>query len=309
VNVNLAREAAEIAARAAAGAHTTRAEMQVTGTSFRVLAGAIPSLDLLGYKQFHVANEVVRYACHLFELSSGRPIAIVDGQHVTGYRTAASAAVAVGGVFDPGTAVRVAIVGSGLEARHGLAAVAAVRPVASATVFSPNPTSRDSFAREMAAELGIPVTAASTVAEAAAGCDLVYAATDSRGRVVVERGDLHGVRMLVTVGSTIPIQRETAAAVFGAAASLVVDTRDAFAASGDLIAAYDQPPKFLSLGELISVDSAMPGGLIIYKSIGSAEQDLVLASCLAELAVERGFGTRVKAVSTGRLLSKGRARK
>jgi len=152
--------------------------MQVTGTSFRVLAGAIPSLDLLGYKQFHVANEVVRYACHLFELSSGRPIAIVDGQHVTGYRTAASAAVAVGGVFDPGTAVRVAIVGSGLEARHGLAAVAAVRPVASATVFSPNPTSRDSFAREMAAELGIPVTAASTVAEAAAGCDLVYAATD-----------------------------------------------------------------------------------------------------------------------------------
>jgi len=113
----------------------------------------------------------------------------------------------------------------------------------------------------------------------------------------------------VTVGSTIPIQRETAAAVFGAAASLVVDTRDAFAASGDLIAAYDQPPKFLSLGELISVDSAMPGGLIIYKSIGSAEQDLVLASCLAELAVERGFGTRVKAVSTGRLLSKGRARK
>jgi alanine dehydrogenase len=309
VNVDLAREAADVAARAAAGAYTTRAEMQVAGTSFRVLVGAIPSLDLLGYKQFHVADEVVRYVCHLFELSSGRPTAMVDGQHVTGYRTSASAAVAVAGIFAPGTPLRVAIVGSGLEARHGLAAVAAARTVASARVFSPSPSSREAFAREMSAELGIPVTAADTVAEAAEGCDLVYAGTDSRGRVVVELGDLPGVRMLVTVGSTIPAQRETAADVFGAASLLVVDTPDAFHASGDLIAAYDRPPAHLSLGELISGESALPEGLLIYKSIGSAEQDVVLASYLSQLAVERGYGTQVKAVSTGRLLSQGRAEK
>lgn len=306
VNTDLAREAASAAAIAAADAHTTRAEIQTTGASFRVLVGAIPSLNLLGYKQFHVADEVVRYVCHLFELSSGRPISMVDGQFITGYRTAAASAVAVGEVFDPHTPLRVAIVGSGLEARHGLAAVAAVRPVASATVFSPNPASRASFASAMSAQLGIPVTPASSVAEAAAGCDLVYAATDSRGRVVVERDDLIGVRMLVTVGSTIPVQRETSASTFAAAALLVVDTPDAFTSSGDLIAADGATAPHVSLGELVSGDLDLPSGLIVYKSIGSAEQDLVLASRLSDLAVERGFGTRVRAVSTGRLLSQGK---
>jgi alanine dehydrogenase len=308
VDCKVAYDAALTAALADPGPVTGRTEIQSNGTSLRVLVGALPSLDVIGYKQFHVAGEVVRYLCHPFELSTGRPIAILDAQHVTGFRTAASSAVAVGAVFEAAHALDVAVVGSGLEARHGLEAVASAQKVRSARVYSPNPVRREAFAEEMSEVLGLPVDAADSVAAAARNVDLVYAATDSRREVVVGLDEIEDAKMLVTVGSTIPTQRETAAEVFRRADRLIVDTPDAFSASGDLIAAYpQQQPRSLSLKDALADESAVAGELVVYKSIGSAEQDLVLAAQVVSLAAGRGVGTRRSSLSAERMLSKGSA--
>jgi alanine dehydrogenase len=307
LTVEIAHEAAVVAAEVAPDVISGRTELEIEDGMFRMLAGAIPALDVVGYKQFHAAQGMVRYLCHLFELSTGRPIAIMDAQHITGYRTAGSAAAAVQAFFGATEPVAVAIVGSGAEARHGLKALAAAISISSVRVFSPNPGRREAFAADMSAALGREVSAAASVAEAARGCDLVYAGTDSGGRVVIEAGDLdQSVRMLVTVGSTIPPQRETAPAVFEGAARLVVDTPDVFTSSGDMIAAFaGEPPAFTRLGEWLAAPETGADGLVVYKSIGSAEQDLVLAWRVASLAAERGVGTHVPPVSTERVLSKG----
>jgi ornithine cyclodeaminase/alanine dehydrogenase-like protein (mu-crystallin family) len=161
----------------------------------------------------------------------------------------------------------------------------------------------------MSAELGVEVSAAESVADATRGCDLVYAGTDSGGRIVIAAGDLDaGVRMLVTVGSTVPPQRETAPEILQGAAVLVADTPDVFTSSGDMIAAFPEDPRdHVLLGDWLASPVSDPGGLLVYKSIGSAEQDLVLAWRVAALAAERGVGARVPSVSTERVLSKGLA--
>jgi alanine dehydrogenase len=309
LTLEVAHDAAVIAAKAAPEAITGRTELEPPGGMFRVLVGAIPALDLVGYKQFHVANGRVRYLCHLFEMSTGRPTAVLDAQHITAYRTSGSAAAAVQAFFGSEEALEVAVAGSGAEARHGLRAVAAAVTVRTARVFSPNPGRREAFATDMSAELGIEVTAAESVAEATRGCDLVYAGTDSGGRIVIEAGDLDAsVRMLVTVGSTVPPQRETAPELLQGAAVLVVDTPDVFTSSGDMIAAFPAGPRdHVLLGDWLESPVRDPGGLAVYKSIGSAEQDLVLAWRVATLAAERGVGTPAVSVSTERVLSKGLA--
>jgi ornithine cyclodeaminase/alanine dehydrogenase-like protein (mu-crystallin family) len=147
----------------------------------------------------------------------------------------------------------------------------------------------------MTGELGLPVLAAGSVRDCLDGADLGYSATTSRGAVVIGSGDLEGLRMLATIGSTNPQQREVAGDVFGAADDFVLDTHDALTASGDLVeaAASASLPEVTLLGDFLG--RAPRDGFVIYKSIGGAEQDLILAYDVLTRARERGMGTIAEA--------------
>lgn len=293
IDADLALAAAERTAAAVAAGRTGsgRAEVRADGAWLRVLPGVLPDLDLIGYKAFHGApGNGVRYLCHLFRLSTGEPLGVVDAARVTALRTAAHASLAVRHAFGD-RPIRAGVVGSGHEARQGLRALARSVQVSSAAVFSPRPESRRRYATEMTEELGLPVVAAGSVRECLDGADLGYSATTSRGAIVIGPDDLEGLPMLATIGSTNPHQREVAGAAFGAAAELVLDTRDALTTSGDLIegaATRSLPADVCLLGEYLS--RAPKGGFVIYKSIGGAEQDLILAYEVLMLARSKGVG-------------------
>ena len=63
-------------------------------------------------------------------------------------------------------ASRVALFGSGKQARTNLEGVACVRTIKRACVFSPNPSHRKAFAVEMSGKLGFEVIPASSPEEA-----------------------------------------------------------------------------------------------------------------------------------------------
>ena len=73
----------------------------------------------------------------------------------------------------------VGVLGAGGQARHHLAAFAAVFPLERAKVFSPTPENRVRFAREMGKVLGFPVEAVESSREAIQGVDIVVTATNS----------------------------------------------------------------------------------------------------------------------------------
>jgi ornithine cyclodeaminase/alanine dehydrogenase-like protein (mu-crystallin family) len=299
--VPAARVAAE--ARAGGGVETRRTTLPYAGGWMRVMAGVVPSLGIFGYKEFHLSQDnSVRYAVHLFELATGRPLGVVDAALVTTLRTAASAAVAGEHFFGHGTSVRLGVVGTGAEALAGVHALASLLRISSVSVTSRRPENREKFARTVQAETGVPVEAVDSAVRAADGADVVYVATNSGGAVVVASDELVSVPFVASIGSTLPSQRELHADVLTTADRVVVDTWDVLDESGDAIAAAAaglRRDKVQLLGQFLSTATPSPvtGGRTLYKSIGSPEQDLVLAHVILEAARGDGFGHSMEPLS------------
>src|SRR5262245_61462589 len=116
---------------------------------FRILPGVLTGMHVLGYKEFHSGSQGMRYAIHLFDLETGAPLAVMDGNYVTAIRTGAMAGVALKHL-SPATATDVAVIGSGAEARTEMEALMTVRPgIQRGRVYSPNAEHRAAFAAEM----------------------------------------------------------------------------------------------------------------------------------------------------------------
>lgn len=301
----VALAAAEEAARLVVQGNIVTGRVQVNGpvSWMRVLAGTISDLDLLGYKEFHRVGRDVRYHVHLFRESTGEILGVVDGRRITSLRTAATAAAAVRH-WASGRELRVGLIGSGEEAREGLRAIVGATTVTSATVFSPTEANRRAFAVEMTEELDLPVSAVDEVSDAIAGCDVVYVATSSHHEPFLSAQDLVGVGLLAAIGSTQPVHRELRGDVFLAASRTVVDTADATHESGDCLEAsslgWDA-----SSAELLGAYLGRPAsdeGMTIFKSVGSVEQDLVLAYHLINTAQQSQSGVWVSDVASLRVM-------
>ena len=304
VEVGLA--AAEDAARLVAAGRITTGRVQVNGPVawMRILAGTISDLDLLGYKEFHRVGRRVKYHVHLFRESTGDALGIVDGRRITSLRTSATAAAAVRH-WAGDRRVRVGLIGSGEEAREGMRAIHGAVPVERALVFSPTPANRAAFADQMGAELDLAVTAADSQADAVGGCDVLYVATSSHNTPFLSGRDVTDIGLVAAIGSTQPVHRELFGDVFTGADGVVVDTPDATHESGDCIeavAAGWDPSAAQLLGDYLGTTPGAAAGRTVFKSIGSVEQDLVLAHHLLRAAEEQDRGTLVDPVGSLRLM-------
>lgn len=101
---------------------------------------------------------------------------LLDNGYLTDVRTAAAGAVAARHLAraDAGVA---AIIGAGMQARMQLQALTLVRPIRAARVWARDPARARAFAEAMTAALGLPVTPAATVAEAARAADIIVTTT------------------------------------------------------------------------------------------------------------------------------------
>lgn len=304
-SVGLGLRAAEEAARTAVSGAAVTGRVQVNGPVawMRILAGAITPLDVIGYKQFHRVGDHVRYHVHLFRESTGEPIAVVDGRRITSLRTSATAAVAARHRLGD-RPVQLGVVGSGEEAWEGLRALAGALNLESVDVFSPTEANRLRFAERARTELGLAATAVGSSPEATRDHDAVYAATSSHHTPFLTADQVAGVGWLGLIGSTMPVHREAQGEVFLAAAEVVVDTPDSVHESGDCIEArelgWDHTAAVL-LGAHLDAE-ARRSGMTVFKSVGSVEQDLVLALHLVHAARAKGAGRQAPSVASLRVM-------
>jgi len=308
VSMDLALAAATAAAAAVAAQSVVTGRVQVSGSVawMRVLAGMVSGLDLLGYKEFHRVGKDVRYHVHLFRESTGEPWGIVDGRRITSLRTAATAAVAARHWSASRGAASVAVVGSGEEAREGLRALAAALQVSKVRVYSPTPANREGFAVAVREDLGVPAVAAATVEEALEGADIAYIATSSQHTPFLSVELAATVGLVLAIGATRPEHRELDGSVFLRAGAVVVDTRDALQEAGDCIAARAEGfdvSKAMLLGDYLQCAPVSAAGApVLFKSIGSVEQDLVLAHHLLLEAERVGVGRIIDAIASLRVM-------
>jgi ornithine cyclodeaminase/alanine dehydrogenase-like protein (mu-crystallin family) len=119
----------------------------------------------------------------LFSTHSGELLAILNDGLIQQMRVGATSGLAAKYLARDDAAV-LGMVGSGGQARSHARAFAAVRPLKTLKVYSPNPEHRQTYAEEMGRELGIEVFAVNSAEEAVAGADIVSACTTSLEPVI-----------------------------------------------------------------------------------------------------------------------------
>jgi ornithine cyclodeaminase/alanine dehydrogenase-like protein (mu-crystallin family) len=203
----------------------------------------------------------------LFRSSTGEPLAVMDGRLITEMRTAAVTAAATRLLAKPDARV-LAILGSGVQARSHFDALRLVRRFEEVRVWSRTPEK----ARRFAAEIGArPVSAE----QAVRGADVVVTVTGSPGPILrgewLERGAL-----VNAVGAVGPKRRELDDEAMQKGA-VVVDSREAaLVESGDVL--LSRASIHSELGELLAgAKPKPPAGIIVFKSLGIAVEDLAAA--------------------------------
>ncbi|MBK1659090.1 bifunctional Delta(1)-pyrroline-2-carboxylate/Delta(1)-piperideine-2-carboxylate reductase [Paracraurococcus ruber] len=221
----------------------------------------------------------------LSDAVTGRPQALLDGNEITGRRTAAVSALAADLLAPPGAEVLL-LLGAGHIAGMVPAAMRAVRPIRRVLVWNPRPAR----AEALAARLGDAGFAAEAVADAraaAAEADIVSCATLATAPILAGAWLRPGAH-LDLIGGFAPGMREADSAAFARAAHVAVDNPAALAESGDLIAPLAEgvlrADAVAPLGALCRGEApgrTGPAEITVFKSVGTALADLTAARLVA----------------------------
>lgn len=217
----------------------------------------------------------------LFDAQTGVPLAFLDADILTAYRTAAASALAASYLARE-DASRLLVVGAGRVAGLLPAAMAAVRPVSKVSVWNRTFAGAQRMAAEFSAA-GFDATAVESLEEGVRAADIVSCATLSN--VALVAGDwLAPGSHLDLIGSFTPAMREADGRCFQRG-SVFVDTDEAPAKAGDILSAIDEG--YLTVAAIrATLDKLVSGAhrgreraseITVFKAVGSALEDLAAA--------------------------------
>jgi ornithine cyclodeaminase/alanine dehydrogenase len=273
------------------------------GVWLRALAAVAPSGTVMGAKVFGKSRSTqASYLIALWSQETAELRALIDAQHVTALRTAATSAVAVDKLCSR-QEIDVAVLGAGAEATGHVEALAQVRKIRRMTVFSPTPKSREAFASKFAQQLGIEVKAVQTAESAVEGANVVVAAARSKDETPILKGAwLRPGMVVVSIGSTIPEQREVDVDVISRSDLIVADVpEEVVHETGDCLEAQRAGVEFESkihaLADLVQGRVTLGGDeqIRLYKSVGSSLQDIAVAELCLNNAEKENRGTLLPA--------------
>ncbi|MDH4062962.1 MAG: ornithine cyclodeaminase family protein [Acidobacteriota bacterium] len=273
---------------------------------FGLMPAYVPQPARLGAKLVTVfgGNEARGLPSHLATIllldpDTGALVAILDGRYITEARTAAVSAVSARHLARP-QAGALAIIGTGVQARSHLEALADVRRLTDVRVWSPRAASRERFVAEMAPHARAPIRAVGAPEDAIRGADLIVLATSS-ATPVFEDGWVGEGAHVISVGACRPDQREMDPALV-ARARLYVDSRAAaLVESGDIVMGiregrFTNAHLVAEVGQVVlgrEPGRASDSEITIFKSLGMAVEDVVAADLVFRRAVERGSGAEL----------------
>jgi ornithine cyclodeaminase len=265
--------------------------------------------DELGMKMVSVFSgnieqglPIINALVTLIDPVTGLPLAILDGTYLTALRTGAASGAATELLSRPDSGT-VAILGTGVQGRTQLQAVATVRSIERVLVFDTRKGAAEAFRADMA-QAGPPIPqqieVASTAKEAISEADIICTATTSSSPVFSDSDVKPGCH-INAIGSFTPQMQELPAETVSRAL-LVVDSREAaWAEAGDLIIArkrglITEAIIHAEIGEIIAGGQrgrTSRDQVTLFKSVGNAVQDVSVGARILEEAKKQGLGTIV----------------
>ena len=270
----------------------------------------VPAMDALGLKSVNVFRRnpergllVIHAIVSLVDPETGQPLALMDGTYLTALRTGAVSGAAADLLARPESRVLAAI-GAGAQGITQIAAVCAVRPIEQVIAVDVNEPALERLRQqlrndwpEIEARLETTTDAGAAVREA----DVICTATTSRTPVFRDE-DVRPGTHISAVGAYTPEMQELPAETVARATVVVDAVEAALAEAGDLIIPLNDGlvRREHFSRELGMVASGMAPGrtsdeeVTLFKSVGNAVQDVVVAKRAVERAREMGVGMEVE---------------
>jgi alanine dehydrogenase len=277
-----------------------RVRAKSPGIVLHSMCAAAEYLGLVGWKCYTTTRAGARFHVGLYDAATGEPVALVEADRLGQLRTGATTGVAVGWMADM-SATEVGLFGSGHQAETQLEAVARVREIKSAFVYSRNPARRADFAARLSAKIGCQVIPVDRPQEAAEDLPIVITATTA-SEPVFNGNDLAEGTLVCAVGSNWPQKAEIDADVIRRADNIVCDSIEACRIeAGDFRDALERGifswPKAVELADVVSgreIGRSNSDSVVLFKSVGLAIEDVALGGKLLALARAQGIGRELQ---------------
>lgn len=269
----------------------------VPGAVLHVLQGAVlGSYEVAGLKAYLSTRSGTRFVVILFSIRTGELLAIIEADRLGQIRTGAASAVATRHMAGGDLEV-LGIVGSGRQARAQFEALSRVMSLRLVKVVSRTRSHAEDFAGYIRSR-GFDAVVVDDYAEACRGVDVLVTATNSKEPFI--RGSYlePGVHVNA-IGSNWHNRAELYPdAVLKADIIAVDDQNQAREEAGDLIMAGEEVwRRVVPLADIVvGKVKGRPGdkSITLFKSLGIAIEDLVLAKVIYEKALKEGVGINIE---------------
>jgi alanine dehydrogenase len=269
----------------------------VPGAVLHVLQGVVlGNYGVAGLKTYLSTRHGTRFVVLLFDINSGELLSVIEADRLGQLRTGAASAVATKYMARKDSSV-IGIVGSGTQARAQFEALIEVVNTKLVKVFSRSSEHAEEFARFIRSR-GFDAVIAGSYEEVCKGVDVLVTATSSKEPFI--RGAYLSEGMHINaIGSNWANRSElTPDAVLRADVIAVDDPAQAREEAGDLIMAGDAVwGRVVPLSDIVVekvVGRRGDSAITIFKSLGIAIEDLVLAKLIYDRAMREGRGSEVE---------------
>jgi ornithine cyclodeaminase len=253
------------------------------------MAAILPGAGVAGAKVYTTREGAFRFVVVLFDAESGAPLATLEADALTEIRTAAVTEV-VAARLAPGVGGKIAVFGTGVQARAHVRALA--RRLHPACIAVASRGDAGEFCSALTLETGIEVRP-EPAGRAIEGARVVVTATRATEPLFDGAGLAPGC-LVAAVGSTLPHARELDDATMRRASRVLVEDRaQAMTEAGDLIGALESGALEETRIADLAAELARPGAhdaaggrdggggsgdVTIFKSVGIALEDIAVAA-------------------------------
>lgn len=260
------------------------AEHRQQAAAVSMMGASLPAAGVLGAKVYSTIGGRFSFVIVLFSSVSGKPLAAIEANEITRFRTAAATAVAARRLA-PREARTLALFGTGVQARAHAEALLLTHPFE--RVLVAGRATGPEFADFVQTEFGV-ATSAVDAPTAAREADVIVTATRATEPLfdgaLVKRG-----AFVAAVGSSKPAARELDDAMLARAELIVVEWLPAAQTeAGEFVRAAPgviDPTRVTELGRLLvrgSTYDRRSGDIVVYKSVGIGLEDVALAHLVYE---------------------------
>ncbi|MBT4907037.1 MAG: ornithine cyclodeaminase family protein [Rhodospirillaceae bacterium] len=234
----------------------------------------------------------------LYKADTGELAAIVQVFAMGALRTGAASGVATKFMARP-DACRLGVVGTGRQARTQVEAICKVRPIREILVHSRSAENRARFCAGLAG-LDIQATPVDSAEAAIRDRDIVVTATTATEPVLWGAWLAPGTHVNA-IGANYEYRRETDSDAIGRTAIIATDdleqvkyeATDLTAPVAEGVIGWD---RVVGLGDIVAgntVGRRSDQDITLFKSLGVALEDVALAACAYEKALEAGIGQKL----------------